>query len=177
MRHFFPAFEEVRWCGAQEWEASLGFLRAWTAHIYHQKTAAAPFKEARQGSIPWTPTPMMRDPSAYPISIEVPKGLVTEAGTRRNLRMLVEYLEGWLRGRGAKGIDSLPNRCAARHDVWRHDRIQLIKTVSKILWKTQFLVSLDVAGLIYAERGFVRMPALHLGKLLLVVHMLIRWKA
>ena len=31
-------------------------------------------------------------------------------GTRRNARMVVEYLEGWLNGRGAKGIDSLAGK-------------------------------------------------------------------
>ena len=31
-------------------------------------------------------------------------------GTRRNARMVLEYLEGWLQGRGAKGIDSLAGK-------------------------------------------------------------------
>jgi len=31
-------------------------------------------------------------------------------GTRRNARMLIEYVEGWLAGRGAKGIDSLEGK-------------------------------------------------------------------
>ena len=31
-------------------------------------------------------------------------------GTRRNARMVVEYVEGWLNGRGAKGIDSLAGK-------------------------------------------------------------------
>ena len=35
---------------------------------------------------------------------------VTLEGTRRNLRTLIEYVEGWLNGRGAKGIDSLAGR-------------------------------------------------------------------
>ena len=49
----------------------------------------------------------MADPGNYPIRIEVPEGPVTVGGTRRNARMVIEYLEGWLNGRGAKGIDSL----------------------------------------------------------------------
>jgi malate synthase len=40
----------------------------------------------------------------------VPKGPITVEGTRRNARMLVEYVEGWLNGRGAKGIDSLAGK-------------------------------------------------------------------
>jgi malate synthase len=31
-------------------------------------------------------------------------------GTRRNARMVIEYVEGWLNGRGAKGIDSLAGK-------------------------------------------------------------------
>src|SRR5262249_48625978 len=35
---------------------------------------------------------------------------ITLEGTRRNCRMVIEYVEGWLNGRGAKGIDSLEGR-------------------------------------------------------------------
>src|SRR5262249_23248432 len=46
----------------------------------------------------------------YPIRIEVPDGPITLEGTRRNARMVIEYVEGWLNGRGAKGIDSLAGK-------------------------------------------------------------------
>jgi malate synthase len=92
----------------KEWEANQGFLRAWVAHIFHMKTAADPFKELRASG--WTPTPGMADPDNYPLRMETPRGPITEEGTRRNARMLLEYLEGWLRGRGAKGIDSLAGK-------------------------------------------------------------------
>lgn len=88
----------------KEWEAAQGFLRGWVAHIFHLKTAAAPFKELHSSG--WKPTEKMRNPDNYPIRIEVPKGTITVHGTRRNARMLIEYLEGWINGRGAKGIDS-----------------------------------------------------------------------
>ena len=94
--------------GDKEWEAQQGFIRAWVAHIFHMKTAADPFKELRSSG--WKPTPEMADPSNYPIKIEVPGGPITVEGTRRNSRMVVEYLEGWLGGRGAKGIDSLEGK-------------------------------------------------------------------
>ena len=90
--------------GDKEWEAQQGFLRAWVAHIFHMKTAADPFKELRATG--WVPTPEMADPDRYPIEIKVPEGPITVEGTRRNARMLIEYIEGWLDGRGAKGIDS-----------------------------------------------------------------------
>jgi malate synthase len=90
------------------WEAEQGFIRAWVAHIFHMKTAADPFR-TKHGS-GWKPKPEMANPDNYPISIEVPAGPVTVEGTRRNARMVIEYLEGWLAGRGAKGIDSLAGK-------------------------------------------------------------------
>jgi malate synthase len=92
----------------KEWEARQGFIRAWVAHIFHMKTAADPFKHLLAGG--WTPTREMLDPERYPVRIEVPQGPITLEGTRRNARMVVEYVEGWLNGRGAKGIDSLAGK-------------------------------------------------------------------
>jgi malate synthase len=90
------------------WEAQQGFLRGWVAHIFHMKTAADPFKEVAASG--WKPTPEMADPDNYPIEITVPEGPITVEGTRRNARMVIEYVEGWLNGRGAKGIDSLAGK-------------------------------------------------------------------
>jgi malate synthase len=92
----------------KEWEARQGFLRGWVAHIFHMKTAADPFKRLIGSG--WTPTPEMANPDNYPVRIEVPAGPITLEGTRRNARMVVEYVEGWLNGRGAKGIDSLAGK-------------------------------------------------------------------
>ena len=92
----------------KEWEASQGFIRAWVAHIFHMQTAAKPFKELHRSG--WSPPPQMREPDRYPVEIKVPDGPVTVDGTRRNARMLIEYLEGWIAGRGAKGIDSMEGR-------------------------------------------------------------------
>jgi malate synthase len=92
----------------KQWEAAQGFVRAWVAHIFHMKTAADPFKQLRASG--WKPTPQMMNPDNYPIEIRVPEGPITVEGTRRNARMLVEYVEGWLNGRGAKGIDSLAGK-------------------------------------------------------------------
>jgi malate synthase len=92
----------------KEWEARQGFLRGWVAHIFHMKTAADPFKTLIGSG--WRPTPGMANPDNYPVRIEVPAGPITLEGTRRNARMVVEYVEGWLNGRGAKGIDSLAGK-------------------------------------------------------------------
>jgi len=91
------------------WEAEQGFIRAWVAHIFHMKTAADPFRKVH-GSGTWKPKPEMLKPESYPVRIEVPAGPITLEGTRRNARMVVEYVEGWLQGRGAKGIDSLAGK-------------------------------------------------------------------
>lgn len=91
------------------WEAEQGFIRAWVAHIFHMKTAAEPFKRVHGGGT-WKPTAQMTNPDAFPVRIEVPAGPITVEGTRRNARMLIEYVEGWLQGRGAKGIDSLAGK-------------------------------------------------------------------
>lgn len=92
----------------KQWEAEQGFLRGWVAHIFHMQPAAEPFKQLRASG--WQPTPEMARPENYPVEIKVPEGSITVGGTRRNVRMLVEYLEGWLNGRGAKGIDSLEGK-------------------------------------------------------------------
>ncbi|HEX9409673.1 MAG TPA: hypothetical protein VGA23_08490 [Methylomirabilota bacterium] len=100
------AAESIR--ADKEWEAEQGFIRAWVAHIFHMKTAGDPFKKmAASGG---KPTPAMADPANYPVKIDVPAGPVTVGGTRRNARMVIEYVEGWLGGRGAKAIDSLAGK-------------------------------------------------------------------
>ena len=96
----------------KEWEAQQGFLRGWVAHIYHMGPAAAPFKEL--AATGWTPGPEMADPDRYPVSIDTPEGPLTQEGTRQNVRTLIEYIEGWLGGRGAKGIDRLAGREGSR---------------------------------------------------------------
>jgi len=92
----------------KEWEAQQGFIRAWVAHIFHMKTAGEPFK--RLAASGWKPTPAMTKVGNYPVTIEVPAGPITVGGTQRNARMVIEYVEGWLGGRGAKGIDSLAGK-------------------------------------------------------------------
>ncbi len=96
----------------KEWEARQGFRRAWVAHIHHMAAAARPFVELAASG--WKPSAEMAEPQRFPARIETPAGAITEDGTRRNLRTLLEYLEGWLRGRGAKAIDSLAGRPGGR---------------------------------------------------------------
>src|SRR5499425_242633 len=92
----------------KQWEAEQGFIRGWVAHIFHMKTASDPFKKLIGSG--WKPTEQMANPDNYPVAIKTPDGPITVEGTRRNARMLIEYVEGWLGGRGAKGIDSLEGK-------------------------------------------------------------------
>ena len=118
----------------KEWEAQQGFLRGWVAHIFHMKTAADPFKELRGSG--WEPSPDMYDPDNFPVNVTVPDGKVTTAGSRRNARMLIEYVEGWLNGRGAKGIDSLEGQPGV-HPALMEDlatgRISVAQTAQRII--------------------------------------------
>ena len=122
----------------KEWEAEQGFLRGWVAHIFHMKTAADPFKQLHNSG--WEPSPEMYDPDNFPVNISVPEGPITTEGSRRNARMLIEYVEGWLQGRGAKGIDSLEGRPGI-HPALMEDlatgRISVAQTAQRIIHGAQ----------------------------------------
>jgi malate synthase len=78
----------------------------------------------------------MADLANYPLRIETPTGSISELGTRRNLRTLLEYLEGWLRGRGAKGIDSMAGRLGTRQALIEDlatARISTAQTAQRLL--------------------------------------------
>jgi malate synthase len=122
----------------KEWEARQGFRRAWVAHIHHMAAAARPFIELDASG--WKPTREMSEPANFPVVIETPAGSITEEGTRRNLRTLLEYLEGWMRGRGAKGIDSLAGRPGARPALMEDlatARISVAQTAQRLLHESR----------------------------------------
>ena len=78
----------------------------------------------------------MYDPGNFPVNVTVPNGQVTTGGSRRNARMLIEYVEGWLNGRGAKGIDSLEGQPGI-HPALMEDlatgRISVAQTAQRII--------------------------------------------
>jgi malate synthase len=122
----------------KNWEARQGFRRGWVAHIHHMAVAALPFVELDKSG--WRPGPEMADPANYPLRIETPAGSITELGTRRNLRTLLEYLEGWLRGRGAKGIDSMAGQPGARPALMEDlatARISVAQTAQRLLHESR----------------------------------------
>ena len=120
----------------REWEARQGFLRGWVAHIYHMKAAADPFKEWLASGQP----PSLGTPDDFPVDLRAPQGVVTMEGTRRNTRTVLEYLEGWLTGRGAKGIDSLEGRPGV-HPALMEDlataRIAVAQTAQRIIHRAR----------------------------------------
>ncbi len=122
----------------KEWEAAQGFIRGWVAHIYHMREAAQPFKDFFNAG--QKPSVEMTDPDQYPIALAVPDGVVTVEGTRRNIRTILEYLEGWLLGRGAKGIDSLEGK-AGVHPALMEDlataRIAVAQTAQRVIHRAR----------------------------------------
>ena len=122
----------------KQWEAEQGFLRGWVAHIYHMKAAGDPFKNP--ACTGWQPSPDMRDPSNYPVAIDTPTGPITQEGTRQNARVLIEYVEGWLGGRGAKGIDRLagvPGRRPALMEDLATARISVAQMAQRVIHGVQ----------------------------------------
>ena len=118
------------------WEANNGFIRAWVAHIYHMRTAAMPFKNLHNSG--WVPSEEMKKPELYPLGkINLkPEGIITQEGTRRNVRTIIEYLEGWFNLRGAKGIDSMEGMEGKRPSLMEDlatARISIGQTCQRIL--------------------------------------------
>src|SRR3989442_8827873 len=74
------------------------------------KTAADPFKTLIASG--FKPSPDMAKPDHYPVRVEVPAGPITLEGTRRNARMVIEYVEG---GLGARGEDPERTRLNSAH--------------------------------------------------------------
>ena len=78
--------------------------------------------------------------------LEVPKGTVTEAGLRLNIRVGVQYLEAWLRGNGCVPLYNLMEDAAtaeiSRTQVWQwlHNAQQLDdgRTVTLALFRRVF---------------------------------------
>ena len=118
----------------KKWEADNGFIRGWSAHVYHMRTAAQPFKKLGQQKLNLSQS--KSDPTIFPIKIEVPSGAITEEGTRRNIRTIIEYCEGWLSGRGAKGINSMEGK-SGKNPALMEDlataRISVAQTAQRVI--------------------------------------------
>jgi malate synthase len=109
-------------------EASDGFDGTWIAHPDLVPVALHAFANRSAGS---------RDagaPDADPallLDVRIPGGTVTEAGVRSNISVALQYLEAWMRGSGAVGINNLMEDAAtaeiSRSQLWQwiHHRAHL----------------------------------------------------
>jgi malate synthase len=90
-------------------EASMGFDGSWVAHpdlvpvareSFDRVLGSNPNQKARQRDD-------VRPSRNALLDVRIPDGRVTERGIRTNVRVALEYIENWLEGRGAVGIDNL----------------------------------------------------------------------
>lgn len=114
------AFEKVR--ADKEREAKNGHDGTWVAHPDLVPVARAVFDKLM-------PTPNQLDVKRKDVEVgqkgllEVHEGTKTEAGFRENIRVGVQYIEAWLRGRGAVPIYNLMEDAAtaeiSRSQIWQ----------------------------------------------------------
>lgn len=90
-------------------EAGAGFDGSWVAHPDLVPVAREAF-DAVLGSAPnqkQRQRPEVVVTRDQLLSVEIPGGSITEAGVRANVRVALEYIDNWLEGRGAVGIENL----------------------------------------------------------------------
>ncbi|HXI20008.1 MAG TPA: hypothetical protein VNH46_02935, partial [Gemmatimonadales bacterium] len=90
-------------------EARAGFDGSWVAHPDLVPVVTQVFDEI-VGTRPNQKDHLREEVSPRAgdlLDVSVPGGRVTEAGVRTNVRVALEYIENWLDGRGAVGIDNL----------------------------------------------------------------------
>jgi malate synthase len=114
-------------------EANDGFDGSWVAHPGMVQTAMDAFDKVL-GERPNQLDKLREDVSvsaADLLSVKATPGEVTEAGLRANVSVGIQYLESWLRGSGAVGINGLMEDAAtaeiSRSQVWQwlHNGVQL----------------------------------------------------
>lgn len=106
-------------------ESSDGFDGTWVAHPDLVSTAMEVFAQAL-GDRPHQKERRreeVRTRAEDLVNFNVPGGQITEAGLRLNINVAIQYLEAWLRGNGAVGINNLMEDAAtaeiSRAQVWQ----------------------------------------------------------
>ncbi len=119
-----PAANEVALAQVRtdkEREASQGFDGAWVAHPGLVPVVSSVFEEAFKGPHQLDYIPEVRV-TAHDL-LEVPLGEITEAGLHGNIGVALQYLDGWIQGRGAVAINFLMEDTAtaeiARSQLWQ----------------------------------------------------------
>lgn len=113
-------------------EAGDGFDGSWVAHPGLVAVAQAEF-DAVLGDRPHQVDrhrPDVRVTASDLLDTSVPGGRVTLAGVRANVTAALRYLESWLRGVGAAGIDNLMEDVAtaeiSRSQLWQWIRVGVV---------------------------------------------------
>ena len=137
------AFAKVR--ADKEREAGNGHDGTWVAHPDLAPVAAEVFDRLMPGP---NQLAVMRDDVTVTQSdlLQIHEGARSEAGLRENIRVGVQYLEAWLRGRGAVPLYNLMEDAAtaeiSRAQVWQwlHLEAKLDdgRAVTRELFKTTF---------------------------------------
>ncbi len=124
------AFDRVR--EDKRREATLGFDGAWVAHpdlvpvvreVFDDVIGQAPNQKSKRATEPLPPADAL-------IDVRVPGATVTWAGVEANIRIALLYLDAWLGGTGAVGIDNLMEDAAtaeiSRAQLWPWRRHKVV---------------------------------------------------
>jgi malate synthase len=147
------AFDKVRHDKARE--AADGFDGSWVAHPAMVEVCFEAF-DAVLGDRPNQLGRLRDDVSvtaAQLLDVRSTPGAVTEAGLRTNISVGVQYLEAWLRGSGAVGINNMMEDAAtaeiSRSQVWQwlHNNITMDdgQMVSRQL--VEELIAVEIASI------------------------------
>lgn len=140
----------------KEREAATGFDGSWVAHPDLVSVAQGAF-DAVLGERPNQKARLREDvvPRAEALlDVAIPGGRVTEAGVRTNVRVALEYIENWLEGRGAVGIDNLMEDSATAEisrsqlQQWIHHGVRLDEGEPMTLERYERIRTEEVDGLI-----------------------------
>ena len=105
----------------KEREASQGFDGAWVAHPGLVAPVLDVFQGAFQGDNQLSRIPEVKITAED--LLQVPQGEVTEAGLRSNIGVTLQYLDAWIQGNGAVGINGLMEDAAtaeiSRSQLWQ----------------------------------------------------------
>ena len=158
------AFAKVR--ADKEREAGNGHDGTWVAHPDLVPVAMQVFDRSDAGREPTRQTARRRARSAPPICSQVHEGERTEAGMRENIRVGVQYIEAWLRGRGAVPLYNLMEDAAtaeiSRAQIWQwlHQKAKLAdgRTVTPDLFRATLEDEMDESARRGRRAGFYGRP-------------------
>jgi malate synthase len=140
-------------------EAGDGFDGSWVAHPDLVPVARAAF-DAVLGTRPNQKDRLREEVKVTAqqlLDLRIPGGKVTEAGVRADVRVAIEYIENWLEGRGAVGIDNLMEDSAtaeiSRMQLQQWVRLQATLDDGKPLTRARYgVIREQELGLLIAAR-------------------------